>query len=299
MPVRDIWKVKIGTYIFEVFDVKRPHKIVKTLERGGNPAGLDKSVGLTIGSTHVETGFKTYVKTLGTEGSYPTITDLIKASGFNLTTSDSDSDTIIDTFIYKPLSLSDTTTTLTIEMKVDNDYYIKITDAIVKSLKIDIKIGEPIVAEFDFVGVFSSEDTTTAITGDYDIKEPFISKSLTISSGVPDYFEAFSLEINNDVAERVSPSSTYGVQGYIITGQKITGSINPEAILKSTGDVLTPFSIQVGSSTDYFKIEGAKVVITDRTFTERNGLLLVDLPLAFYPSAAGSNDALTLTFRKV
>ena len=299
MAIRDIWKVKVGSYIFEAFDIKRPHVIADTIERAGNPAGLDKSVGLVVGKKHVEFGFSTYLKHLGTEGSVPTITDLLKAAGFKLTEQDTDNDSINDTFVYAPVALSDAQVDVDVEMQADTGYHIAINDAVVKALKITAKIGEPITVEIDFQGVLLSEDTTTQITGNYDTKDPFVAKNLVLGSEVPTSFENFSLEISNDIAERIDPTSDNGITGFIITGQEITGSIDPEALIKSAGDQLSNFTIQAGSSTDMFKIEGVNVVIKDREFAERNGLLIVNLPLAFYPSAAGQNDALTITFKKV
>ena len=299
MAIRDIWKIKIGTYIFEAFDIKRPHVIADTIDRAGNPAGLDKSVGLVVGKKHVEAGFTTYAKHLGSEGSLPTITDIIKAAGFKLTEQDSDNDGTNDTFIYTPAGLSDTQTFLDIEMQADTGYYAHIDNVVVKYLKITAKIGEPITVEIDFQGVLVSEDTTTQITGNYDTKDPFVAKSLTLGAGVPTSFENFSLEISNDIAERIDPTSADGITGYIITGQEITGSIDPEALIKNAGDQLSNFTIQAGSANDMFEVEGANVVVKDREFAERNGLLISNLPLAFYPSAAGQNDALTITFKKV
>ena len=300
MAIRNIVKIKSGSWIFEAFDVSLPKINTTVIEGKASPASLDEVTRIFAGKKSVEFSFSTYLKKLGSEGSLEPISDLIKATGFKLTEEDTDADSTNDTFIYTPADVSDAITTPDFEILIGDNYYMSILDCAVKSLKLDFKAGEPVVATFDVVGVFGSESMSGSVTGNYDIKDPFVSKSLTLGSAVPSNFNAFELTIENTVAERVDPSSNNVITGFIITKRKIEASIDPElATLYNVEDILNPFTITAGSANDSVKIEGPNVVVTDRELGDREGLVTSPLKLKFLPSNPGSNDSITITFKKV
>ena len=300
MAVKNIVQIKSGSWIFEAFDVKLPKVNTAVIEGKGAPASLDEVTRVFGGKKSVEFSFSTYLKHLGTEGSLEPISDIIKAAGFTLAEQDTDNDSTNDTFIYTPAGISDVITVPDFEILIGDKYYIAVNDTAIKSMKLDFKAGEPVVATFDVVGVFGSESMSGSVTGNYDIKDPFVSKSLTLGSAVPSNFNAFELTIENTVAERVDPSSNNVITGFIITKRKIEASIDPElATLYNVEDILNPFTITAGSANDSVKIEGPNVVVTDRELGDREGLVTSPLKLKFLPSNPGSNDSISITFKKV
>jgi len=298
MPIRDIWKIGIGSWIIEAFDIQRPKVVVDTIDRAGNPATLLQSTGIFAGKKRVQFGFSTYGKHLGSEGQNPVIADLLKAAGLTETKQDTDSDSTDDTFIYKTAAIGDASTFVDVKMMADTGYYIEINDAVVTQVRIIAKVGEPLIFAFTLVGTLVSEATSGTITGNYDTQDPFIVKEITLGSGVPQYFNAFELTIDNTVAERVDPSAAAGVLGHFITKQSIEGSIDPEFVIKHAAEELASFSILLGSTGDSIEIAGGKVLVKDMEPVEDNGLLRSNITLGFYDSASGANDALTITIVK-
>jgi len=299
MAIRNIVKIKSGSWIFEAFDVSLPKINTTVIEGKASPASLDEVTRIFAGKKSVEFSFSTYLKKLGSEGSLEPISDLIKATGFKLTEEDTDADSTNDTFIYTPADVSDAITTPDFEILIGDNYYMSILDCAVKSLKLSFKAGEPVIATFDLVGVFDSESMSGTITGNYDVKEPFKVSSLIVGSAVPQNFETFELTITNTLAERVDPTTDNIITGFIITKRTIEASIDPEfATLYNTEDVLNPFSIFAGTSNDSVKIEGSNVVVESRELGDRNGLVTSPLKLRFLPSSVGANDSITITFVK-
>jgi len=299
MAIRNIWKVKTGSWILEAFDISLPKVVTSVYEGKGSPNSLDEITRIVAGKKHVEFGFSTFLKRLGSEGSLEPISDIILSAGFKLTQEDSDSDGTNDTFIYTPIDLTDSQTLPTFELMADTGYYIRIVDCVVKEMKISFKAGEPAIITFSFVGALDMESLTGTVTGNYDNKDIFKVSSLTLGSDVPQNFETFELTITNTVAERIDPSSENVITGFIITKRNIEASIDPElANLYNVEQVLTNFSMQAGTTDDKVIIKGNNVVVKERELGNRNDLITSPLKLVFLPSLIGANDSIEITFVK-
>jgi len=305
MTVRELWNLYAavetsygseatpgGSDVIEVFEVsvKPAHSV---LEKAPNPQYLNEVGDIIEAKRWLELSFKTYLKGAGTSQA-PVVGRFLQAAGF--------SESVDDVSGYAEYTPSNTSKSLTIIAQADNGYELKGVGCIVKNFSIVGAVGDYLIAQFDVVGLFSSESATvTSLTPSYENSSPLIVKGGTLGTGLADrYWKNLEIAVDNTQYEQPDASDTYGINAFIITGRRITGSFDPEVMNETIlypGDLISGFSISLGdiSADNKVTITGANVKVADaRDISGDNRVLRFSIPLIFLPSSG--NDELSIKF---
>ena len=245
------------------------------------------------GFKEIEVSFKTYLKGSGTTGTAPETSPLYQAAGL--------SETIVagTSVTYAPSSVDDKT--VTIYAYKDGTLHKLIGGK--GNMKPGGKVGELTVLEWTFKGKTAAETQTSAPSPTYDSTEPatLLNAGMAFGGWSP-IATAFSLDLGNDLARRDDMNEADGVKGYMITGRKITGSIDPEADPASL-DVWAglkagtsyAFTVTVGSAAgNKCDIDCAACVLTSAPYGDRNGLVTHDAQ--FTCAETSGDDEITIVF---
>lgn len=159
---------------------------------------------------------------------------------------------------------------------------------------------------------FSLSALTNAVSLSYESSEPEPFQDVTFKlNDAQDATGAnilvatsFSFDNGNTVARRNSISADRGIESFIVSERRPTGSLDPEALPVSSWDTLTKFS----NSTEFtllaiigdtvgniVEITAPKVQFSDLSFAERDGILTNQLSLQFNRNAG--DDEIVLKFR--
>ena len=305
MAVRELWNlyaaietsygseaIPSGSDVIEVFEVsvKPAHSV---LEKAPNPQYLNEVGDIIEGKRWLELSFKTYLKGAGTNQA-PVVGRFLQAAGFN--------ESVDDVNGYAEYTPKNTSKSLTIIAQADDGYELKGVGCIVKSFSIVGAVGDFLIAQFDVVGLFSSESATvTSLTPSYEDSDPLVVKGGTLGSGLSNnYWKNIEIAVANTQYEQPDASDTYGINAFVITGRRITGSFDPEAMsgtILYPGDLISGFSIALGdvSADNKVTITGANVKVADaRDISGDNRVLRFSIPLIFLPSSG--NDELSIKF---
>jgi len=169
--------------------------------------------------------------------------------------------------------------------------------------KIDGKDGELVVLDWTFKGKTVAESQAAAPAPTYDSTEPPTLLGAALAyGGWAAIATAFSLDFGNDLARRDSMNEANGVLGYMITGRKITGSIDPQAD-PTTFDVWAAlkagdsdaFTVTIGGTAgNIIDIDAAACVLTAPPYGDRNGIVTHDA--AFTCAETTGDDEGTIVY---
>ena len=120
------------------------------------------------------------------------------------------------------------------------------------------------------------------------------------------HFDAANIRfaMNNEVVLRQSANASGGHLNALVTGRAPSGSFDPEAVLKATGDVFKdwedgarlPLKVQVGHRAgNICTITAPKCQYTDMGFSDRDGLLTYDAPFRLARDAGDDEIAIVFT----
>jgi hypothetical protein len=268
----------------EVIEKKLERKNVKSYF-GSNPI-VAIGEGLKIKT-------RTELKGSGTAGIAPEIDPLLLACNFTASTVASTSNT------YAPNSKTTDAQSVTIYFYLDGLLH-KIVGAR-GTFDIDLKAGEYGGISWEFTGIYAGPTDTTMATGvafDATVPPRFVSASFAIDSYAA-IIESMKVKIANEIVRRPSANAATGILEYFCKDRKITGDIDPEAVLLATKDFWTMWSgnsqvaltATVGSvAGNRCVISGAQVQLDGLKYGDRENILTYALPLVFMPSSAGDDD---------
>lgn len=167
--------------------------------------------------------------------------------------------------------------------------------------------GQPIRIEFAFTGVWNPPTDVALLAPTYPTVLPprFGGGAITLGSWAPVLGE-LSVDLGNEVQMRADATKAAGLISAIITGRKVTGTMNPESSLvaerdnyglwlASTEGALSA-AIGAGANGNSCTLAAPKLQITSPQETDRDGIQADELAFQCNRSAAAGDDEFTMTF---
>jgi len=167
--------------------------------------------------------------------------------------------------------------------------------------------GQIVRIEFTFQGLWTDPADVALLAPDYPAVTPlrFADANLTIGSWAPKLAE-LTIDLGNDVQLREDANTTEGYSTAIITGRRITGSLNPEASLVAEEDVYgdwlsyaeqaLAFTLGAGNDGNTVAFAAPKLQFTNVQEGDRNGIQIDEISFQLNRSADAGDDELTITF---
>lgn len=157
------------------------------------------------------------------------------------------------------------------------------------NLKISGVVGEPLIAEFSFMGLWNDLSDTALITGNaLHTTMPPTFKNATFQLGSDTLpISAFEIDMGNVITPLQDPNSTQGVRSFVIVNRAVTGSFDPEMTLVATHDYEatftggTPAALTIeldGGTGNKITIYAPKVQFTGLTPGDRGEVRTYDIP---------------------
>ena len=180
--------------------------------------------------------------------------------------------------------------------------------------KLMLTAGQPAVMEYTFTGRYEGEaaavnpvSSTTLVT--QTLAEAcgppmkFAGATLSFTDGVG-CVEAMQIDLGNQVVLRPCATEATGFSYAVITGRKVTGSFNPEAVVANTvahylgwkADTSAVLSLVLTDGVTTCTIGAPVCRRTNIQGGDRNGLMVDQIDFACHKSATAGNDELTFTF---
>jgi len=174
-------------------------------------------------------------------------------------------------------------------------------------------VGEPIIAEFTFQGVYDSVVDGSLIAPSYGSTVPptllSAATALTVGSDtINGVMRSFETDMGNTLAMRENMSQASGFMSCLITGRRPTGRFDPEMSTisgqydwYSAWKLGTPAAFNVGpiGATQYNRVQITEpyIIYTKMTDADRTGLAVVDTTyMCARSSGAGGNDEVQVIF---
>jgi hypothetical protein len=203
--------------------------------------------GSVVGTQAAKIGFKMYLR-----GSYSHTTGAVIAPSAGVTDPDfavpmkgcglAQTVSAGVSYTYTPSSTTivDETTGAycTVTLYEDGKAY-KIHGA-VGNVVLTLQVGMPILAEFEFTGLYNAPTDTALLSGivyPTFAEPPFLSAALSlIGSYATAKIGSLKLDLGNTIAMRAYPNTATGFFTAQITGRKPSGSLDPEEVLAATNN---------------------------------------------------------------
>lgn len=167
------------------------------------------------------------------------------------------------------------------------------------------KIGEPIYAEFDFLGVWNAiaDEALPSPTYESQIPPVLLDSHVSIGSYAA-CANGFTIDSGNNLALRDCLNAASGYMSTIVTSRKMSGTIDPEMELVATKDWFSLWTAStnqsliignVGTGTgNVVKFVMPKLRFKKVSDADRNGIAVADI--AFDLEETSVDDELTLYF---
>lgn len=254
-----------------------------------------------LGQRWIEVDFTCEVKWSGTKGTAGRLADLIEACGFDEVASAGSSVT------YTPAS--GTMKSVTIYVYDLQDSGLARLHKIVGArgnLSMELEAGQIAKFIFKFFGLYTApSDVSAPSTPTFDSTTPPIveSSSLTLNAVSSLIAQKVGVDMNNDIVKQDDINSSAGLKGFIITGRKPSGTLNPEKVTQTVYNYATDWlaqtarelSVVVGSADgNKLTVSAPKLSIDKLGEADRNGIGVDDLP--FRLTRSSGNDEIQLKF---
>jgi len=284
-PIRALWAVYVAeesTYgtaetltdndAIEAFDITPPRKITEALVKVADPTTIQEIGRIYPGKNWAEFEFSTYIRKGENVSTAPRFGRLIKAAAF--------SETIDDVNGYTKYQLSTAPSSVTIGVAAQDGYYFSLKGARVSKFTILLTPGELMVVKFTIQGLLNAETSTLpGLTPSFETSSPIKTDVSSSTVGV-DYWRHIEINCENTLYERPNPIGSSYIDGYFITKQKITATVEGEldaTAIKDVGDVETTWEI---TKSDVFNIQGTANVESRET-NESDGIVYTTLGWVF------------------
>ncbi len=254
-----------------------------------------------MGQRWAELSFVCELKGGGTKGTASRIGDALVACGLAETASAGSSVT------YKPADSSVLSATVYFYELQDtgNCRLHKITGAR-GTVAFNLDAGKIATATFKLMGMYNAPaDGANPAAATYESTLPPIveSSTLTLNSVSTLIAQSVKVDLNNDVVKRDDINSATGLKGFLITGRKPSGSVNPEAVLAATYNfhadwvaaTARALSLVLGTAAgNKITVTAPKLVIEKIGQGDRAGIRTEELAFSLAGNAGG--DELVLKF---
>lgn len=168
---------------------------------------------------------------------------------------------------------------------------------------ITLEAGKPCYIDWTFTGIWDAVTDVTILAPTYPTTAPirYVSATSTIG-GYAHKHGTLTIDIGNEVFMREDPTDASGYCGAVITGRRVTGTIDAEAELVATADPygdLDAFTtgaldINLGSGSNDVNIDAPALQWTGVTDGNRNGLLTDQMTFQLVRSAAAGDDEISI-----
>lgn len=276
-----------------VFDFSVVPNITFTERMGQGSFSPLRSIAETYGATAT---FSLHLYGSGT-GTAPTWADtFLPACGFAKT---------VNTFNPVTDDPGATVKTITIAAYVDGLRYLMRGCA--GSFKIVAETGKLARIEFTFQGAWAGVSDQTNLAPTFPTVVPIrcANAVYTIGSASP-CFSSFEVDAGNEVFLRACATNTdsSGIAAGIITGRRVTGTIDPETVYVASKDnwgnwlsgVEQAFSLAMSSATDKVTIAMPKWQVINLQPGDRDGMVIDTMTFQANRNAAAGNDELSIAF---
>lgn len=97
-------------------------------------------------------------------------------------------------------------------------------------------VGSPVMAEFEFTGVYNAPTDTALLSPTYPttVEPAFLGASLSVLGYATAKIKTLSLNFGNEISMRPNPNAATGLFTAQIVGRKPAGSMDPEEVLAAT-----------------------------------------------------------------
>lgn len=254
-----------------------------------------------LGQRWIEVDFTVEMKWSGTKGTAGRIGDLLEACGFLETVSAGSS------VVYRPASGTIKSVTFYVYDLQDSGSarLHKITGAR-GNLSIELEAGQIARFIFKFFGLYNAPfDVSAPSAPTYDSTTPPIVESgqLSLNAVTSLIVQKLSIDMNNEIVKQDDISSSSGLKGFIITGRKPTGTLNPEKVTQAVYNYATDWlaqtaralSIIIGNADgNKLTISAPKLSIDKLGEADRSGIAEDELP--FHLARSSADDEIQLKF---
>ena len=242
-----------------------------------------------IASKYVGCEFEVEMAGSGTAGTAPAYGPLLMACGF------AEADGVSDV-TYTPVSAS--FGSATIYYNVDGVLH-KITGAR-GNVEMMINTSQIPVFKFTFTGLYNAPSDAAAPSVTYTSFQTPLAANSTNTTGFSLFsysaaMESLSLNMGNAVAYR----TLIGAEDVLMTDRQVTGSVVFEAPTITSKDffsialasILGALDITHGTvSGNKVQITSSRVDISNPTYSDSNGIQMLNVPLTLVPSTAGNDE---------
>lgn len=172
------------------------------------------------------------------------------------------------------------------------------------------QVGMPILAEFEFTGVYNAPADLALITSVVypTFAEPaFLSAAFSIiGSFTTARIQNLKLDLGNQIAMRPTPNAASGFFSAQITGRKASGSFDPEELLAATdnlfskwiagtaGAISTGTFPSTGTTFNKFSLAIPNAMYTKVGRADRDGVGTAPVDFECMANSAGGDDEFTL-----
>jgi hypothetical protein len=263
--------------------------------------GNISAVSPVTGKRSVEVTFEMDLKGGGVAGTASKLGDMLEACGY------AEVATAGSSVVYKPTSDSMKSATFYIyeHVSASSSKLHKVTGAR-GNFSIKLTAGQMAILSFTFKGEYNAPtDVAHPASPTYEATIPPVinSADFTLNSDDTLCVQELNLESGNELIEQECINSENGVSGFIISGRKPAGTMNPEAVSVADYDWYSDWiastsramSVVVGSAAgNKITISAPAVTVDAIAEGDRNGILTTDIP--FRMSQSAGNDELELKF---
>ncbi len=252
-----------------------------------------------LGSRYCELTFETEIYTNGAAGTAPRYADLLEACSMSETI------VAVTSATYKPNSLGTTAKSVTLYAYFDGRVH-KLTGC-VGNVELLFKAGEPARLKWTFRGLFSlpTDVSVPAPTFETGFNSPpkALGVNLTYNSLTTFAAQQISINLGNQLANRVDINATHGYKGFVVVDRQGTASFNPEAFVVATYDIWTDWinatlrqlSLVLGSGAgNVCTITCPKLEVMDINQGDRDGVEVFEVPFKLAYNAG--DDELSIAF---
>jgi hypothetical protein len=268
----------------------------KIIERGHPLSSLSRLKPL-VGARATKMAFKTEFFGSGAVDTAPRLGDLIEACGFD------EAVNVGTSVVYTPGSANLKTATL--YNYLDGLLYKSL--GAVGNMKIGSKTGEPVIFEFDTLGIYQDDADQAIVTPDFGANHnsppQALSITFTLDAITTFLLREFNIDMGSQIIPRESMTAQTGFAGFAVGKRNPTGNIIIEMESKATYDFLAKWkaSQQVAALIQLNGVAGNNLEIglnlsyTNIAIEDADGLAVLNIPIALSKVSNAGNDEITIT----
>ncbi len=166
--------------------------------------------------------------------------------------------------------------------------------------KISGEAGHPAMLEFSLQGIYAAPSDVAFPTATYlSAIEPIVQSSTLSVQSLSAIASKFEIDFGNTVVERLDTSSVNGIKGFMVTGWRGKGSLDPEYTVIATHNFIDKLMTGASGSLSFVVGSGSGAICTFTSAqiqydnakpSDRSGIRTLDLPFLMNGSAAGDDD---------